>query len=367
MSGLQSGNWAEISTVMSVVGNNAVQKALAQLSGSAWLTPVAFSFGWLAYAFTALISVVAGDGRLMPSPDHRAMVINAASGYKRENKSWIVGRLLRAHETPLNDDIGLHITVFKATTTEAGKPQKDYHFATGIVVILLQLAIAAIPARLHNNWRILSVTISGTLLALLTGSLPQWRSEKWGSCRKNTTKKLIVTGGNGTRHVMVILGDGKGLDLEDLGAAESPRMKRRGEEAWMLAGAPATFRMTQFACVLLATVWVLFVVTVAGLKENVWYVVAIGGLGMVQNMVVAGASRAIGTTGIHLEEIETFEQTKVMDALMDVECEYKNVGKSLVGEFFNGSLRPAEEKWWNGDRQEYDDERKAKRPQSLSL
>lgn len=39
-----------------------------------------------------------------------------------------------------------------------------------------------------------------------------------------------------------------------------------------------------------------------------------------------------------------------MDVLMDVECEYKNVGKFLVGEFFNGSLWLVEEKWWNGDR-----------------
>ena len=60
-------------------------KALAQLAGGcAILAPVAFSFGWVAYSFNSLISVV-GDGRLMLQPDFPTKASNVESGYNREN------------------------------------------------------------------------------------------------------------------------------------------------------------------------------------------------------------------------------------------------------------------------------------------
>lgn len=183
---------------------------------------------------------------------------------------------------------------------------------------------------------------------------------------------------------MVIIGDGKGLDLEDLAAAESPWTRHRGEcssrlmrlscdasgdvkkdskgvskkEVWMIGDVPLSFRLTQVACLTLATVWILLLITVAGLKENAWYLLIIGGLGMIQNMMVAGATRRTDTTGIHLEVVKTFEDGKVMDALMDLESEYENVGKSLLEEFFPGKLRPEELNWWNGNKSMYEDKRK---------
>jgi hypothetical protein len=38
----------------------------------------------------------------------------------------------------------------------------------------------------------------------------------------------------------------------------------------------------------------------------------------------------------------------------------------LLPEFFNGKLRPAEEKWWDGsDREQYESVRREQRPTSL--
>lgn len=255
-----------------------------------------------------------------------------------ENKLWILGRLLRDHETPLNNNIGLHIRIFKATTKEAGKPQKDlplhHRHSCHPRTSRNRSNSSEIAQRLENPPR---NPRGEHFLALLVGTLLQWRSEKWAAYRKNTMKKLIVTGENGTSHVMAILGNGKGMDLEDLGAAETPRMKHRGEppKAWILAGVRVLFRMTQFA-IHACCLGVVFLITLLGLKENAWYVLAIGRLGMVQNVVIARASHVMGTTGIHLEETETFEQTRVMDALVDVQCKYNNVGKSLVKNFSMG-------------------------------
>lgn len=380
-------NPTDVLSVLLIIGGDIIQKALAQLSGGT-IVPVAFSFGWVAYSFSTVMSVV-GDGRLMPAPDYLAKVINAESGYKRDNKSWVLGRLLRDYEMPLGDNIGISITVFEAQDN-AGVPERDFLWWSGVVVIVLQLGIAAIPCGLHQDWAILLLTAGGILLALTTGALPQWRFEKW-ACRRETKKVVSLTGGNGTRHVMVIIGNKKGLDLEDLAAAESPRMRRRGEdsdrlakrvrdehgkvvkdkegnhktEVRMIKGRPAAFWITRTACLTLAALWIVFLISVAGWKQNTWYLLAVGGVGMAHNVVVAGAKRSASTTGIHLKKVERIQQTKVMDALMDLENAYETVGRSLLEEFFPGKFRQAETQWWEGKKDAYDKKRRDERPTSL--
>ncbi|KAK0482473.1 hypothetical protein IW261DRAFT_1418036 [Armillaria novae-zelandiae] len=355
------GTWQNPSDTLSIlliIGGDVVLKALAQLTGRSF-TPIAFSFGWVSYSFNTLMSVL-GDGRLVPAPDYPAKVINAENGYKRDNKSWVIGRLLRDFERPLADNVGLSITVFEAVEGDsAGRPSVDLWWYSGLVVIIIQHALAAIPCGLHKNWSILFITSAGTMLALITGSLPQWRREKW-ACRRKTKKICSVTGGNGTRHVMVILGKGVGLDLEDLAAAESPRMRQRGKDDNL------EFRFTQVACLLLAILWIVFLITVTALKEDTWYLLGVGGLGMAQNVLVAGTERRIGTSGIHLKRIKGYEQEKVMDTLMDLEKDYPKVGKSLVTEFFPSGLREVETQWWAGSKEGYEKVRKEKRPYSLT-
>ena len=190
---------------------------------------------------------------------------------------------------------------------------------------------------------------------------------------------------------MVIIGNKKGLDLEDLAAAESPRMRRRGEDSHRLAksvrdaqgvvvrdkkgkrktevrmikGLPAAFWITQTVCLTLAALWIVFLISVAGWKQNTWYLLAVGGVGMVQNVVVAGAKRGASTTGIHLKMVERIQQQKVMDALMDLENAYEKVGRSLLDEFFPGKFREAETQWWEGNKEAYDTKRRDERAESL--
>ncbi|KAK0201164.1 hypothetical protein DFS33DRAFT_1456339 [Desarmillaria ectypa] len=355
------GTWQNPSDTLSIlliIGGDVVLKALAQLAGRSF-TPIAFSFGWVSYSFNTLMSVL-GDGRLVPAADYPAKVINAENGYMRGNKSWVIGRLLRDFERPLSDGVGLSITVFEAVEANlAGIPSVDLWWYSGLVIIAVQLAVAAIPCALHQNWSILLITAAGTVLALITGALPQWRSEKW-ACRRETKKVFCVTGGNGTRYVMVILGRGVGLDLEDLAAAEPPRMRRRGQVD------NSAFWFTQVVCLMLATLWIILLITVTALKEDTWYLLGVGGLGMVQNVLVAGAERHISTSGIHLEKIEEYRQRKVMDALMDLEEDYPKVGKSLVTEFFPSGLHGAETQWWAGSKDVYKKLREEKRPDSLT-
>ncbi|CAG8953954.1 hypothetical protein HYFRA_00010915 [Hymenoscyphus fraxineus] len=104
-------NPGDILSLLLLIGGDIVQKATAQLVGvqfRPWkngpaigFTPIAFSFGWVTYAFTSLMNVVGGK-RLMPDPDWPVLVVNCRNSYTRTNDSWVLGRLLRDHEARLD-------------------------------------------------------------------------------------------------------------------------------------------------------------------------------------------------------------------------------------------------------------------------
>ncbi|RPB12625.1 hypothetical protein P167DRAFT_535948 [Morchella conica CCBAS932] len=344
-----------------MLGRDVIHQALAQLSGG-FITPVAFSFGWITYAISALLAAI-GANKLMPLPDATGFVVNSRSRYGRENRSWILGRIIRDYvfwcdpriaveedrflkaeaerrsKLPAGEEqkwnkypprIGLSISVYEASRTKtAGVPDKDWVYYTGILCALVQLGIAAVPWGLWGDWSIVLMTGCGTVLAFASGALPHWKAEKW-SCRKKSGKTVSLTAGNGTKHVCVVLGNGVGLDLEDLAGG-------RGVDR------PETRALTA----LLAVLWIVLLIAVSGLKQNPWFLLLIGVLGMAQNVIVCAAPRTPGAFGVHLEFKEAIARDKVMKALMDLENKYPYVGRSLVDTYFPGSnLRPDEEKFW---------------------
>ena len=389
----------DILTIVLIIGGDVVQKALAQTTGAPNIpAPVCFSFGWVAYAFTALIGLV-GPGRLMPDPDYSCKLINLESGYARDNFSWAVGRVFRRFETRWVSSEALVVEVFKTVgeaewgpgekgksekatygkqkQSYAGRPVWGYVRVLSYVVILVQLGIAAVPFALYGNWGIFFVAATGQGLVFATTALPQWRVEKL-SCRKASKKNIALTRGNGSRYVAVILGNGVGLDLEDLAGAESPRMKRAwlehglfvrrrgdksdaegvaGETVHQAPGSdvevltwksqPIDLWATRFMCFILAILWIGFLICVTALADDAWYLMAVGALGMSQNAIVAGVDFKSERYGMHLEKVTSFGGRKVMESLKNFEMEYPGNGKALVDEFFPGSLRPDEVEWWN--------------------
>ena len=389
----------DILTIVLIIGGDVVQKALAQTTGAPIIpAPVCFSFGWVAYAFTALIGLV-GPGRLMPDSDYSCKLINLESGYARDNFSWAVGRVFRRFETRWVSSDALVVEVFstvgkaewgpgeggkngKATHGKqkhsyAGRPIWGYVRVLSYIVILVQLGIAAIPFGLYGNWGIFFVAATGQALVFATTALPQWRVEKL-SCRKGSKKNIALTRGNGSRYVAVILGNGVGLDLEDLAGAESPRMKRAwlehglfvrrrtnkrdaegvaGETIHQAPGSdvevltwksqPIDLWATRLMCFILAVLWIGFLICVTALAGDAWYLMAVGALGMSQNAIVAGVDFKSERYGMHLEKVKSFGGRKVMESLKSFETEYPGNGKALVDEFFPGSLRPDEVEWWD--------------------
>ncbi|RPA83516.1 hypothetical protein BJ508DRAFT_197872, partial [Ascobolus immersus RN42] len=365
----------DIFSLLLIVGGDVVGRALAQLSGGP-ITPVTFSFGWVGYGISSLLMAAAGDNRLMPSStDCSCLIINAKTGYARSNASWVLGRMMRDYEywmhrqtTTVLDHVkeealrkekapeaspvaattdsqqpvpkprarvGLCVAVYEASPSQkAGKPKHDLIFYSGFATALLQLGIAAIPLRTDQDWNILLITVSGILLALATGGLPQWKKEKW-ACRKRSKKDIMLTRGNGSQHVILIRGNGIGLDLEDLAAAQL-----QGNIDATMDG------KTRGVLVLLAVLWTLLLITATGENGNPWFLLGIGTVGLLQNVIVAGFRRRPEAIGIHLDFVEVIAEAKVMNALYELEERYEHAGVALRPIFFPGNLREYEMARW---------------------
>ncbi|KAJ5963874.1 uncharacterized protein N7479_003750 [Penicillium vulpinum] len=430
---------ADIFTVLLIIGGEIIQCALGAVSGGT-LTPVTFSYGWAAYALSALLSTM-GECQLMPgSPIPNLLVINVNTGYPRVNRSWTLGRLFQTYkywmpqevrtrvehpirinldeetalpsefQTPIGTgdeallcvaplcvavydwDVDMTEETKKKKKNKPGTQGHDWVWGLGLVVTVIQLGVSIIPFVLYDDWRVFLVTGGGTVLAYLYGALPQWRKEKW-ACRKGYPKKHVaLTMGNGTQHVVIIRGHSQGLDLEDLAGgqvrdAPDPGLSR-------VTNLLRSDRATQVLTFVFAILWLLLLITSTGIETHTWYLLAVGGMGTMHNLIVAGAPRRPDMLGIPIKlatsegeksgivnQISSvteagdgqvvkgdgqvaaaagqaaqqgsltnvFAEVKIMFTLMELELAYKGFGKALLGEFFPGTLRDWEKEWWKSD------------------
>ncbi|KAF2501714.1 hypothetical protein BU16DRAFT_500996 [Lophium mytilinum] len=357
-------------TVLLLLGGDVVSRALAQLAGGR-ITPVAFSFGWVSYATSAINSAI-GENKLMPGADTPCTVINAANGQSRGNGSWVLGRAMRDFEywmgNPVREKVkelkngkwqydkdqaaskgldpshvefpahaGLVVSFWKFDPDKKHqfqKPGRDLLFWSGIVVAIIQIGVSAIPLGIYGNWGVFLVTVSAIILCLLTGCQRQWRREKW-ACRQiepGKKRTYIMTRGNGAQHVIVVECDGCGLNLEDLCTGFDN------------LDSPAISKTTRFGMVILGVLWVILLITSSALTDQSWFLIAVGGIGMLQNMFVAGWSRKPEALGLPLKYTTVIGSPKVVAAIIESERAFPTVGRALVGTFFPGGLFPSEEK-----------------------
>ena len=128
----------------------------------------------------------------------------------------------------------------------------------------------------------LLVTVAAIMLCFSTGALAQWRVEKW-ACRRleelDKKKSFVLTRGNGAQHAIAIIGNGRGLDLEDLASGFSH------------VDSPSITVFARLATVVLGVLWIALLITSSAITNEAWYLIAVGGIGMLQNMFVAGWKR----------------------------------------------------------------------------
>ncbi|KAE9381165.1 hypothetical protein N431DRAFT_476055 [Stipitochalara longipes BDJ] len=361
-------NPGDIFSLLQLIGGDIVQKAMAQLVGKHvkltekghkfGITPVAFSFGWVAYMFVSLMSAV-GDHQLMPTPDLPCIVVNGENGFVTNNKSWILSRILRDHESANEVDpaiVSIRIDVFDQQPIRSA--DIDFVWVLGWSIMIVQIILSIIPWIVYGDWAIFLITICGTVLALVAGALPQWQMEKWAGRPLGVGKKKVtcLMRGNGSSHIMVLLGDSGSWDVESLAGAKTKQ--RKG---------------TVLVTVILAVLWTALLISASGLKEHSWFLVGVGGIGMLQNLYAAGTHRAARTSKFHLtkrgprstiiasrKKVEDVgdsdddvkdtstdwltplpkgEIVNVMGALMELEKDVPEAGLALLKVFFPGGLR----------------------------
>ncbi|GJJ11318.1 hypothetical protein Clacol_005550 [Clathrus columnatus] len=343
----------EALTILTLIGGSIIQSSLAQLVSSTpyHFTPVAFSFGWVAYAFSAILQVI-GSRRLAPNPDCDCTLIEVDEGYSRTVKSWPLSRLVRDYELPSSSSDtprGLTLSFYQTSPrSKMGFPDKDWVYYLGVFIIISQLAVAVIPGVLFGNWTILSLTFGGELLVQVHASLPQWRKELWGAREitelRNPHEVVCLTQGNGSPHVIVIRSDHCGIKLSDLAA-----------------GREVQCRSTFWSTHLLATLWLVHLFILGGVKRNTWYLLVIGAMGMVQNAIASVARRTRGALGFHLDQVRVVHNDKVFAALQEAEEVESLVGVRLTDVFFPGGLRSDEEVWKQEKLNKYVKEKQTKK------
>jgi hypothetical protein len=87
--------------------------------------------------------------------------------------------------------------------------------------------------------------------------------------------------------------------------------------------------MTRINLVLLAVLWIMLLIIATGLKRNSWFLLAVGGAGILHNIYVAGAVRRPENFGIHLRFEPVIGNLKVMRALYALEEAYSRVGRTM--------------------------------------
>ncbi|KAK3707959.1 hypothetical protein LTR37_011811 [Vermiconidia calcicola] len=381
-------NPSDIFTILLIIGGEVVQIAIAQLCAGrvSFLAPVTFSFGWVSYAVSTALRAV-GDNRLMPKPELDCILINAKTGHRRPVRSWVLSRMLRDFDywkpracdeieaaklrdlqksnvvawseynairareekskppaEPEDVRVGLRVSVWECMTAD-GKGSGDIVYWSGLLVSAAQLGIAVVPWGVDRECFTFAVTAAGTALAYLSGALPQWQQEKVGvrslqnSARKKERKDVILTEGNGGHDVLLILGCEGGLDLEALAGPQ-----RKIDDPWF----------TRLASITLATLWLALLISVAGWSQNTWYLLGIGLLGLVHNVIVAGMKRQPWAWGINLRYVDTIVERKVMEVLLLTEGSYPSVGRALLEEFFPGKLYSREQLIWDYTERRYE-------------
>ena len=320
----------------------------------------------------------------MPESDTPCTVITGKNGYTRDNGSFVLGRVMRDLEhwadpevlkkknevieaawtfqrskaeknetVPRPRQAGLVVAFYMPSTTRAaGVAGMDRVWWSGIVAFVIQLGIAAIPCGLYNDWSVLLITAAATVLCLATGALRQWQTEKW-ACRRMTTRDAspyILTRGNGAQYAIAILSNGQsGLNLEDLATG------------FANLDPPSITLFSRFAMLTLGVLWVALLITSSAITRSAWYLIAVGGLGMLQNIYVAGWQRKPEALGLPLEYKGVVGYPKVIDTLYDVERKYEKLGKSMVPTFFPGDLWPKEVKQFEDIAEEWKQKKEAEK------
>lgn len=302
----------------------------------------------------------------MPQPEHSSWVVNMESGDRRENRSWLLGRLLRDLELgnakAEGADGPLLVTVYRLSTgpgkPKPKHPRRDWLWSSYWFVVVVQFFVASIPIWVHgcHDYSIMVIVGFGNVLDLISASLYTMRKEKFQGSHKGSNSSYALTRGNGHQHVFIILpndigeSDRNAIYGRSTHFSEMPYLEQM-ETARYQAG-NWRYLLTDFP---LAIFWVFLLIFVGNLNSHAWVLVGAGMLGTMHNVLVSAWPRDSAAHGIPLEKYEysegksSFRGNLVMEVFRNVEREFPGAGHSLRPIFFPGRERKENKALWKAD------------------
>ena len=330
-----------------VVGGDVIHKALAQCTRDTDdPRDVAFGFGWLQYAISSLLPVVSGQRKVLPAPEiHDMQVMNMNAGHARINHSWVLSRLLRDLEKQVDSKSGkvggLSVTVIDTMEDPRKKMgKKEQYQYLGFPVDQVTFIPQLIIAMMSGDPLMLALIVAlAVVLSSTTQKLPVWKKEKFAA-RHNANDVYALMRGNGHRHVFIIRNKSAAAwNLEDLAAASI------NDYDW--------YNWEGAATVGLAIGWFVLSALACSMKEHAGYLLAIMAVGHIGNMYTAFYPRPSAYHGFHFDMAnkQTFDNSKVMVTLKELETGHEGYGQKLLNTFFPGGLWEEDKAWWS-DRKE---------------
>jgi hypothetical protein len=157
------------------------------------------------------------------------------------------------------------------------------------------------------------------------------------------SRDVALSRGNGSRHVIIVLGEKRGLDLLSLSMNQ--------------LHVSTSVKLIRFT---IGVLWILLLITSTAIRTKTWYLVAVGFVGMAQNLFLGAVVRQPDALGLPLRIAESTDdpgseiisEWKVMWTLMRLELKYEGFGKTLLLKFFPGILRKEQTDWWSSTNEE---------------
>ncbi|EPS42039.1 hypothetical protein H072_4023 [Dactylellina haptotyla CBS 200.50] len=248
----------------------------------------------------------------MPDTDMANITVTGIdTGHARTTQSWLLGKLLHDLNDKLDQEMEKEMRHMPPNSEKASNSM-----STKEVELHRPEPHRPEPHR-QRQWEALRISVFETIddphythgvphrdFLCSSGRLSTAVEGREMGLPEERGSSVVLSQGNGSRHAILILGKrGVGLDLEIL--SRGTRTSKRSPLAWLLI-------------VLLTANWIILLITASGLKLGTWYLLAIGAIGSMQNIVVAAAQRQPSALA---------------------EEEYPGAGISLIPVFFPGSMR----------------------------
>ncbi|KAK8038598.1 hypothetical protein PG993_007009 [Apiospora rasikravindrae] len=342
---VQFSNPQGVVAVLLLIGGDVIAKAIAQLSGTyenRGITPVLFSFGWVSYAFTQISNAI-GNGAFYPAPDYP--LLRDCEGEVDQDRG-IAQR--RDSSTALH--IGVCVVDDSKVSYRKVKSKRDWLWWSFTLGLVIQLGLAIIPmlptaGRPQPNFYILLITVIGTLLSFLMATQRGTRQEKFGlrtgKPEVGSRGVFALTKGNGHNIALIILPN---VFPED--DAEQTHLP------YLDSMATSNYHQSMYSRLATggwAVLWIILLLMVGGAQADSWYLLGVGGVGMVHTSLIASLPRSAENHGIplmYLKEGWTVTGSKKMEALLRLEELIPGAGFMLRREFFNGPESSSDRKMW---------------------